>query len=140
MSKTTDTTVSQSTLTRRERIMKNPSIMYGKYKEFFDALELYREAEGVRRGVRDNNPEALMVFEKYYQSLRAELNKAINSNWLRCLHIAQSLSNDLYLFGEDYSPENLIVIIITNKRKTRVNLKKLEKNGDLPILSSLDLI
>lgn len=141
MSETSDERiVSKSTLKRREQIIKDPSIMYAKYEEFFETLEIYREAEGIRRGVRDNNPDALIVFDKYYQSTRAELNRIINSNWLRCLHIAQSLTNDLFLFGEDFSPENLIIIIISNKRKARKNLKKLKKNGDLPILASLDLI
>lgn len=132
--------IGKRTLKRRGRIMKNPFIMYDKYKEFFDALELYREAEGIRIGIRDNSPDALIVFEKYYQSSRAKLNITINSSWLKCLHIAQKLTNDLRLFGEDYSPEFIIVTIIQNKRKARENLEKLKENGDLPLLSSLDLV
>ena len=141
MSRTTDYVIGmqEGTLTKKEKLVQDPTPMYSKYHRLFKATELYRKADGMRKGVDDGDPRAIKAFGEVYEGSFGALDNNISRRCLECLSVAQLLSNDLRQFGEEISPELLIVKIIQEKPKVRRKLKQVENLHAVPLLSSLDL-
>ena len=141
MSRTTDFAigVQEGTLTRKEKLIRNPPPMYNRFARLFKATELYRKAEGIRKGVDSNDPKATAAFADIYEGSFTALDNNINRRWLECLSAAQLLSNDYKLFDEAISPEDLIVKVIQDKPKIRRKLKRCQDLGAIPHLTDLGL-